>query len=115
MVERNRTPMPRRARSVGATLLVVGVLNIILLGVIGLYLGGHAGFGRVEGGHYYVAAHGQYSEVSRAAWTVGRGQEISLLVTLPLMVAGFFLRYGFPPRRGRGDGGGTSAAASIGG
>jgi hypothetical protein len=114
MVESNRKPMPRRSRSIGATLLVIGLVNLVLLGVIGLYLGGHAGFGKVEEGRYYVAAHGQYSEVSRAAWTVGRGQEISLLVTLPLTVAGFFLRYGFPPRRGRDDGDGTSAAAGIG-
>ena len=111
MVARNRTPMPQRVRSVGRTMFIIGLVNIVLLGVIGFSLGGHAGFGKVEEGRYYVAAHGQYSEVSRAAWTVGRGQEISLLATLPLMVAGFFMRYGFPPRRGQD----SSPPANVGG
>ena len=111
MVERNRKPMPQRVRSVGRTLLVIGLVNIVLLGVIGFSLGGHAGFGKVEDGRYYVAAHGQYSEVSRAAWTFGRGQEISLLATLPLMVAGFLMRYGVPPRRGQD----SSPPANVGG
>lgn len=93
---RNPVSRPRWPRRTGTVLIVIGLLNLVMLGVIGYSLGGHAGFGKVEDGRYYVASHGQHTEVSRRAWRISRTQEISALFTSPLIVVGVVLVYAFP-------------------
>lgn len=71
-------------RRVGMTLFGVAWLNFMAFWFVGVALGGDAVVGKVEGGHYYLASHGRYTEVSRAVWTYIRVHTISVLITHPL-------------------------------
>jgi hypothetical protein len=72
-------------------LFLIGIANFFWFFVESLSLGGDALNGYVRGGHYYVASHGSYTEVSAAAWNWSRVHALSLFVTHPLAIGSGFV------------------------
>ncbi len=60
---RNHGPVARLIALLGA---VIGLGNLFLYLLITPMIGGSAVNGRIQNGHYYLAEHGRYTEVSRA-------------------------------------------------
>lgn len=70
------------------TTVIVGVFNFLWFFAEAAALGGDALNGYQRGGHYFVASHGTYTEVSQAAWEWSRVHALSVFVTHPLAMAG---------------------------
>ncbi len=69
--------------------VLVGAANFLwVLGANDKY-GGGALNGFVRNGHYYLAQHGSYTEVSRAIWEDIRLHELALFLGWPLVFACF--------------------------
>jgi len=75
-----------RMKKLFAILFAVAVLNFIAFIIGASVLGGDAVNGKVEGGKYYVANHGKYTEVSQVAFTYSRFHCYSVWVTHPLAI-----------------------------
>jgi hypothetical protein len=67
----------------GRALFVLGGLNFAVFWMMGVAIGGDALSGSVQNGHYYVATHGRFTEVSPALWNFSYYQALSLWVTSP--------------------------------
>jgi hypothetical protein len=68
-----------------ATLLFnVAIMNFLLFFVIDLIIGGDALNGKVEGRHYYLGNHGQYTEVNYFVFLYSWLHAASLFITHPL-------------------------------
>ena len=81
------------------TVVAVGFANFLAFFVESLALGGDALNGRVTDGHYFIASHGTYTEVTQAVWTVSRIHAIATFVSWPFVLismAFLVFRYGFP-------------------
>jgi hypothetical protein len=59
----------------------LAVLNFLIFMAIASYLGGDALAGKVEDGHYFVASHGHYTEVSQAVYIYSKIHTLSMFVT----------------------------------
>jgi len=76
--------------------IVVGSINFFWSFAESASLGGDALNGYQSNGHYFVGAHGAYTEVDRATWEWSRLHGLSVLVTHPLALAGMgYLLFGF--------------------
>lgn len=69
-----------------AAVIVLGFANVLVFVSVSAALGGDALNGRVTDGHYYVASHGTYTEVSQAAWTASRIHAVVTMLSWPLVV-----------------------------
>lgn len=79
--------------------IVLGFLNFVAFLLVSAALGGDALNGHVTDGHYYVANHGVYTEVSQAAWTASRAHALFTMGSWPLVmlaIAFLIFRYYFP-------------------
>jgi hypothetical protein len=79
--------------------IVVGFVNFFGFMAESAALGGDGLNGYARDGHYYVASHGSYTEVSEAAWTWSRIHGVSVFITHPLAMAGMaylLFRFVFP-------------------
>lgn len=66
--------------------VLLGMLNFVLFCGGALILGGDALNGHAAHGHFYLASHGQLTEVGRGVWTYSLLHALSNLITFPLMV-----------------------------
>lgn len=64
----------------------IAILNFLLFFVIAWLIGGDAVNGKAEGGHYYLANHGQLTEVSYFVYMYSKLHVYSVFITLPLVV-----------------------------
>jgi len=60
---------------------IVAILNFFVFVGIASYIGGDALNGRIEDGHFFLASHGVYTEVSESVFTYSKIHAISMLVT----------------------------------
>jgi len=69
----------------------VAILNFAVFYLMALYLGGDAENGRVQAGHFYLASHGNLTEVSKAIFSYSLFHSRSIWITHPIgMIAGYF-------------------------
>ena len=73
---------------VAAAAVALGVYNFASFMVETGRLGGDASSGYVQDGHYFVANHGRYTEVTPEQWEGSRTHLRSVFVTHPLALAG---------------------------
>lgn len=66
--------------------IVVGFANFLAFFIVSAALGGDGLNGHVTDGHYYVASHGTYTEVSEAAWTASRIHALVTMLSWPLVM-----------------------------
>lgn len=82
-------------RSKGEILIKVwkttGEIVIIGFLLFSMIIGGSAGLGYQENGHYFVRNHGDVVEVSEAVWTISGIWEILFWVSIPLTLIGDFV------------------------
>jgi hypothetical protein len=78
-----------RKQTFEAFAAALAVINFLTFMAIASYLGGDAFSGKVEDGHYYVASHGHYTEVSHVVYLYSKLHVLSIVVThpLPLIIA----------------------------
>jgi hypothetical protein len=62
-------------------LMVVAVLNFLAFFSVALYLGGDALSGKVDNGHFYLASHGRYTEVSARVFAYSKWHTYSVWLT----------------------------------
>ena len=60
------------------------LLNFAVFWVVAVRLGGDAVNGRRQDGHFYLASHGKYTEVSERVFTYSRLHTYSVWITHPL-------------------------------
>jgi hypothetical protein len=83
-------------------------VNFFAFIAISSALGGDALNGYARDGHYYVASHGSYTEVSQTVWTLNRIHALLTMLSWPavmLAMAFMVFRYAFPLAMGRRTGG----------
>ena len=56
-------------RHICAAIFIVAFLNFVLFWLLAVYLGGDAINGKIQGDHFYLMAHGKFTEVSEAVST----------------------------------------------
>lgn len=81
------------------TVVALGFANFLAFFVESLALGGDALNGRMIDGHYFIASHGTYTEVTQAVWTLSRIHAIATFVSWPFVLismAFLVFRYAFP-------------------
>ena len=76
----------RYARVFLVVVLCLWVANTLVFGVMAAALGGDELNGHVTNGHYFLAMHGSYREVSREVWRYSWWHGIIYLWTTPLML-----------------------------
>jgi hypothetical protein len=83
-----QTTMRKFLSIVGYTLFFVAIVNFTVFWVVGVWVGGDAISGKVQGGHYYVSSHGRLTEVSPRIWQYSRIHAMSVWITHPLGILG---------------------------
>ncbi len=78
--------MPVWLRIVWATAL----LNFASFWIVASMHGGDAANGKEEGGRYFVANHGRYTEVTRSYFEYSRIHSLSIWITHPIAILGAF-------------------------
>jgi hypothetical protein len=74
--------------AVAAAAVALGMYNFVSFMAETQRLGGDASSGYVQDGHYFVANHGHYTEVTPDEWEGSRTHLRSVFVTHPLALAG---------------------------
>ena len=75
-----------------ASVALIALINFMAFFIVVDNIGGDAVSGKIEAGHYYVASHGHYTEVSRALYIYSYIHTVSVFVTYPLFfICGFLL------------------------
>ena len=82
--------MKKIYRAICIAAIALGAINFLSFMASNLRLGGDALNGYQENGRYYVADHGEVTEVAEGDWRQNRLQGKSLFVTHPLMLAAMF-------------------------
>jgi hypothetical protein len=80
-------------------LVAIGFVNFFIFWTESMALGGDALNGHVTNGHYFLASHGSYTEVSQTVWTLSLIHAVATFVSWPfvmLAMAFLLLRVGFP-------------------
>lgn len=82
---------------------VLAFVNFTAFWLIAVYLGGDAVNGRIADGHYFLMAHGRYTEVSAAIFNYSKWHVYSTWITHPLafVAALVYLRLGKLERKSR--------------
>ncbi len=65
-------------------IFILAFVNFAAFWLIAVYLGGDAINGRITDGHYFLMAHGRYTEVSAAVFTYSKWHVYSVWITHPL-------------------------------
>jgi hypothetical protein len=73
----------------GAVLLAP--INFLVFFFMSLRLGGDAVNGKIENGHYFLASHGHYTEVSGQVFAYSRWHTYSVFLTHSLMFGAAFI------------------------
>jgi hypothetical protein len=71
---------------VAVGVIVVGFVNFFAFIAISSALGGDALNGYARDGHYYVASHGSYTEVSQTVWTLNRIHALLTMLSWPAVM-----------------------------
>jgi hypothetical protein len=74
-----------------ACVIGLAVVNFLVFFVMAIYLGGDALSGKIANGHYYLASHGRYTEVSAAVFTYSKWHTSSVILTHSLAFIAAFL------------------------
>ena len=82
----------KRAR-IGRALGVLGLVNFGLYVLVAIFIGGDAINGHEDGGRYFLANHGQLTEVSHAVFLYSRVHTYVLWVTILLAMAGWWVNH----------------------
>lgn len=69
---------------------VVAIINFASFWVIAVECGGDAINGKAEGGRYFLASHGRYTEVTKSFFEYSRIHSMSIWVTHALAFMGLF-------------------------
>ncbi len=82
------------SQKLAETLFKIGILNFLVFVVLALAIGGDALNGHEANGHYYLANHGELTEVCQFVFIYSQVHAMSLFITHPLaMIGGFMLWY----------------------
>ncbi|MEI7901752.1 MAG: hypothetical protein WCK89_15980 [bacterium] len=73
---------------------LVAIINFVACFVVAAKNGGDAVNGKEEGGRFFVASHGHYTEVTRSFFEYSRIHTYSIWVTHPLAIIGAFWFWG---------------------
>jgi hypothetical protein len=85
----SETPTTRRLLQVGVG---IGLANFLVFWVVAVFIGGDALNGYMSDGHYFLASHGRFTEVSGAVFTYSKWHATSVFFTHPLaMLCGWLL------------------------
>jgi hypothetical protein len=71
----------------------IAMPNFIIFVVVAMSIGGDALNGKVEGGHYFLADHGVYTEVNYKTFLYSKIHAISVIVTHSLVFFNGFMAY----------------------
>lgn len=71
-------------RQICIGIFIAAFINFAVFWLIAVYLGGDAINGRIADGHYYLMAHGRYTEVSAAVFNYSEWHVYSVWITHPL-------------------------------
>ena len=63
---------------------VFNIINFLVFVGVAKKLGGDAINGKIEGGRYFLASHGHFTEVSANVFAYSRVHATSLVVTVPM-------------------------------
>jgi hypothetical protein len=77
----SRWQFSRRAKFIFIPVFVLAFVNFASFWFIAVYIGGDAINGYAKDGHYFLASHGRFTEVSSAVWTYSYYHTISTWVT----------------------------------
>lgn len=80
------TGMRRWLSWLAVAVVVLGFVNFFWFMAASSALGGDALNGHVTDGHYYVASHGTYTEVSESAWTANRIHAMITMASWPIVI-----------------------------
>lgn len=69
----------------------LGIAVILGFFVFSVIIGGNAGNGYQENGHFYVASHGDIVEVSKVIWNISNVWEVLFWIFIPLTPIGAFV------------------------
>jgi hypothetical protein len=69
---------------------VVAIVNFASFWIIAVASGGDAVNGKEEGGRYFLANHGSYTEVTKAFFEYSRIHSMSVWITHPIAILGAF-------------------------
>lgn len=72
------------------SIIIIAFINFIIFGVNSSKLGGSALGGKTENSRYFVSESGIFTEVSKQEYESLRTQEIALIITWSLGMAGLF-------------------------
>jgi hypothetical protein len=78
----------KTGRILAGLAFAAALANFAAFAYISMRLGGDAVNGMVKDGHYFVMAHGKYTEVSKEDWTYSLWHARSVWVTHPLGLLG---------------------------
>ncbi len=85
---------PKILHRICTTVFFLCLANFFAFVLVAVRIGGDALNGKVEDGHYYLANHGKYTEVSASTFQYSRTHALSIFVTHPLAfiaaLVGFF-------------------------
>jgi hypothetical protein len=84
---------PTRLRKICTAVFFLCLANFFAFVIIAARIGGDALNGKMEDGHYYVANHGKYTEVSASIFQYSRTHAHSVFVTHPLAFIAAFVGY----------------------
>ena len=65
-------------------IFIFGIVNFLAYCLMAAHLGGDAINGKMAAGHFYLANHGRYTEVSEAVFNYSRWHTYGVWVTHPL-------------------------------
>jgi hypothetical protein len=68
-----------------------GMVNLMVFFVVALLIGGDAVNGHQTDGHYFLANHGRYTEVSRPVFLYSRAHVYTIFCTWPFVMISLFL------------------------
>ena len=70
--------------------ITLGVIVVLGFFVFSMIIGGSAGLGYQENGHFFVRDHAEVVEVSEVIWTISRIWRILFWIFIPLTPIGAF-------------------------
>ena len=71
-------------KTIAMTLFALAFVNFAVFFCVAAVIGGSADAGKIQNGRYYVANHGQYTEVSQGVWTYSSIHVRSIWFTHPI-------------------------------
>ena len=82
-------------------IFIAAFVNFTAFWLAAVYLGGDAVNGRIADGHYYLMAHGRYTEVSAAVFNYSKWHAYSTWITHPLAFLAALVYWRLNQREGK--------------